>query len=101
MDNLSFGSIVKFVMNLGVLPIIALYLIWSATERSQKQLDAMTAQLTQQNLSLQELRLAGERQANQNDLMIDLARQLCINAGRTYEDRAACWTLNGRGAAPR
>lgn len=96
MDALSFGAIVRVVMNLGVLPFIALYLIWSATERGQKQLDAMNAQLQQQNLVLQELKAAGDRQTNQGELMIDIQRQLCVNSGKTYEDRASCWTLSSR-----
>lgn len=88
-------------MDLGILPFLALYLIWNATERGQKQLDAINTEMFQHNVAMQELKSAADRQTNQNELMIDLARQLCINAGRTYEDRSACWTLSGRLTPPR
>ena len=89
-------GIVRLIVELGILPFLALYLIWNATERGQKQLDSISVQLQQHNIAMEELKGTAERQTNQNELLIDISRQLCINSGRTYEDRSACWTLNGR-----
>lgn len=80
----------------GILPAIALFLIWQMSSAVATKLD-LTYEVTRQHNasaanSADRIQDSQFRMERMQGVLIDLARQTCVNAAKDYLQRQACFT---------
>lgn len=71
----------------GAVITIALYLVYWGTSTLSSDLSALKGQMASHILSVDG---AASLQATQNQTLITLMRQMCLNTAKTSEDRREC-----------
>lgn len=89
--NLSPSDVTKMVLQVGVLPIVVLYFAWVITGSLRQEVHETLAIVQRESSNTEDLKRLLQEQTQQNQMLIDIQRQLCLNAADDYLKRAACW----------
>lgn len=91
LSQLGSGSLMSLILKVGVWPVLAGYLVWLMTGVMREEIHQISVEMQTQGIVLEKLQVAVQQETVQNQLLIDLQRQQCINMADDYLKRAACW----------
>lgn len=83
---------VKVVLQIGVLPAIAMYLVYALVGGLQGQVRSINELMTQHVAKQDELQSSVDRLIALESEQLGLNRQQCVNAAKTSSAQDACWS---------